>query len=70
MSYEERLEGGESKRKRRESPAEEEEGGEDRVARGTIEVRRTARRRRHCAPHPNAVTPLIIVAGALSSPLP
>lgn len=35
---------------------------------GTIEVRRTARRRRYCAPHPNAATPLIIVAGALPTP--
>lgn len=35
---------------------------------GTIEVRRTARRRRYCAPHPNAATPLIIVAGALATP--
>lgn len=66
VRYEGREDGGRES-KRRESPAEG-EGGEDTVARGTIEVRRTARRRRHCAPHPNAVTPLIIVAGALSSP--
>lgn len=61
MSYEER----EGKKEKRESS---EEGGEDRVARGTIEVRRTARRRPYCAPHPNAATPLIIVADALSPP--
>lgn len=55
------------KEKRRDEGLEEEEGKEDWQG-GTIEVRRTARRRRYCAPHPNAATPLIIVAGALPTP--
>lgn len=47
----------------------EEEEGRAGWQGGTIEVvRRTARRRRYCAPHPNAATPLIIVAGALPTP--
>ena len=74
-------EGGGRRRRRTDAEGEKEERRDERcrereAARGwqggwqggTIEVRRTARRRRYCAPHPNAATPLIIVAGALATP--
>lgn len=61
--------GGEEQTEKEKRKGEEGDGGSGAgLQGGTIEVRRTARRRRYCAPHPNAATPLIIVAGALPTP--